>query len=824
MDLTYFNPLLQSESDFLDGFVARRRPLSFLLAQLRLSENDPTVRHHLIVAPRGFGKTSLLRRIAIAVRAEERLRERFIPLSFREEQHNVISLDILWQNCLQSLLDAREDEGASEGELEEIDAAWEDSGPRQELPIEGQDGEPGRARFENFCERLGRRPLLLIDNLDTLLAGLKPPHQWDLRKRLQVRGGPVMIAAASRLPASVNDREAAFYQFFRLQSLDRLKNDEVFACLRELAIRRGESGEHVLALLDDNPGRIAALNTLAGGNPRTLNVLYGVLESHASADVLVQLSAMLDTFTGWYQARIEDMAPQARAVFDALALNWAPMTAAELGRTTGLDTPAVSSQLSRLEKTGYVESISLSGTGKGRKGYELSERFFNIWYLMRNGPRRARQSVHFLSMFLQTCFDASERRTLALTALSDPETASEYKIALAYSVDDKSLRNRLFAHVGDNGVLDRGLDRVEAEHSSGKHVGRPQLETELSLDDLIGRKGSGENHDRNELSFGDQLPSKSSSSLLNEARALLGASDWPRAIEVYDALINQFDSAYGSTSLEELAEALTVKGLGLGLLGHTEQALEAFDDLLVRFGDATESALREQLASALLCKGITLGQLDRPEQEIANYDDLLARFGDATESALREQVAKALLYKSITLGQLDRPEQEIANYDDLLDRFGDATESALREQVAKALLYKGITLGQLDRPEQAIASYDDFLARFGDATESALREQLASALLCKGITLGQLDRPEQAIASYDDFLTRFGDATESALRARGRQGTPQQGHHARSARSSRAGDRQLRRLSRPLRRRHRERAARAGRQGTPQQGHHARSA
>jgi len=84
-----------------------------------------------------------------------------------------------------------------------------------------------------------------------------------------------------------------------------------------------------------------------------------------SADVLSQLSAMLDTFTSWYHSRTDDLRLQARAVFDALALNWDPMPAAAVGVLTGLNTTTVSSQISRLEKAGLVEAVALNHGGKG---------------------------------------------------------------------------------------------------------------------------------------------------------------------------------------------------------------------------------------------------------------------------------------------------------------------------------------------------------------------------------------------------------------------------------------------------------------------------
>ncbi|WP_426991410.1 hypothetical protein [Methylomonas sp. CM2] len=243
MDFTHFNPQSQKEEDFLANFVARRGVLDYFLRQLRLLEPTRPATHHLIVAPRGYGKTSLLRRIAIAVRTEPDLNSRLIALSFREEQHNVISLDVFWRNCLQSLLEVREDEKATDDEIEALDAAWERHIPRQALKREDQDGEPVKQEFNKHCECLGRRPLLLIDNLDSLLAGLPENHQWSLRNDLQSAGGPILIAAASRYPESTHDQKAAFYDFFRIQTLDKLDDKEVMYCLRIRAENRGEAGK-----------------------------------------------------------------------------------------------------------------------------------------------------------------------------------------------------------------------------------------------------------------------------------------------------------------------------------------------------------------------------------------------------------------------------------------------------------------------------------------------------------------------------------------------------------------------------------------------------
>ena len=724
MDFTHFNPQSQKEEDFLANFVARRGVLEYLLRQLRLLEPSRPATHHLIVAPRGYGKTSLLRRVAIAVRTEPDLKSRLIALSFREEQHNVISLDVFWRNCLQSLLEVREDENATDDEIARLDAAWDHHVPRQALKREDQDGEPAKQEFNMYCERLGRRPLLLIDNLDALLAGLPETHQWSLRNDLQSAGGPILIAAASRYPESTHDQKAAFYDFFRIQTLDKLDDHEVMHCLRIRAENRGAAGKKVLDLIENSPGRVASLNTLAGGNPRTLGVLYSVLESHASADVLSQLSAMLDTFTGWYQARTEELPIQSRAVFDALALNWDPMTAAALGEATGLDTTMVSSQLSRLEKSGYVETVSLSGRKKGRNGYQVSERFFNIWYLMRNGPRRARLSIKFLAVFLQSCFSPKERHSIARAVLQDGQVDPGYALALASGIRESRLRNRLIEHADIQSM------RLGSTEEYGEAI--------KDLRNIDAHK-----------------------KIVTETEQSTSPAE---SVEALNRSIARLSGAKDLASRVELAKALFNKGFKLGELGKSKDEIKVYDDLVERFAEAKEAALREQVASALFNKGFRLGELGKSEDEIKVYDDLVERFGEAKEVALREQVARALFNKGTRLGQLGKTEDELKIYDDLLERFGETKDAALREQVAMALFNKGVRLGQLGKSDEEIKVYDNLLERFGEAKEAALREGVARALFNKGLSLGQLGKSEDEIKVYDDLVERFGEAKEVALR------------------------------------------------------------
>ena len=759
MDLAFFNPHLQSEADFLASFVARGEALAYYLRQLRSLAPDEPARHHLIVAPRGYGKTSMLRRLAIAVRTEPDLAGKFIALTFREEQHNVISLDVFWRNCLQSLLEAREDEHASQEELDELDAAWESHAPRQALSRDDQDGDPAWRAFRRRCNALGRRALLLIDNLDALLAGLPPKHQWGLRGVLQQSDGPVLIAAAPRFPESVHDPRAAFHDFFRTEPLDKLTDQEVLTCLRALAAKRGEAGQPVLEMLDKTPGRVAALNALAGGNPRTLSVLYSVLESHMSADVLSQLSAMLDTFTSWYQSRAEDLPAQARAVFDALALNWDPMTAAAVGTVTGLDTTAVSSQISRLEKLGLVEAVPLT-RGRGRSGYQLAERFFNIWYLMRNGPRRSRQSIRFLAVFLQSCYSAAERRALARAVMTKGDAHSGYALGLAASLNPSPLRARLLEYAEEQATLTGTRD----EYAEAIAEMRSEVERQGSSPPEKPRDLATLNRAIARLQRARKDNAGLAATLHEKAGRLYEQGSVQEAMDVWQSVAKRFAGDPTPPLRESVALALFNNGAALSRLGHSERAIAVYDTILDRFGEDPAPPVRESVARALFNKSFDLGQLGQMQQAIAVYDTILHRFADDPAPLLREQVAKALFNKGVDLTPLGQTQQAIAVYDTILERFADDPAPPLRELVAKALFNKGGALGRLGQTQQAVAVYDTILERFGDDPAPLLRESVAGALVNKGVALRQLGQTEQAIAVYDTIFDRFADDPAPPLR------------------------------------------------------------
>ncbi|TAD89128.1 MAG: hypothetical protein EAZ99_10875, partial [Alphaproteobacteria bacterium] len=64
------NQTLLSDDDFVAQFVARGEVLAKLNRFLRTIPEQGLAEHQVLIGPRGMGKTSLLRRVQILIRAE----------------------------------------------------------------------------------------------------------------------------------------------------------------------------------------------------------------------------------------------------------------------------------------------------------------------------------------------------------------------------------------------------------------------------------------------------------------------------------------------------------------------------------------------------------------------------------------------------------------------------------------------------------------------------------------------------------------------------------------------------------------------------------
>lgn len=456
LNLTIYNPTSTSDEDFLRSFVARKETAERLIAKISTVELGGPARHQLIIGQRGMGKTSMLRRLALAADHDPSLSGTLLPLSFREEQYNVHSLYVFWINCLDALGDYYERTGES-AKAEQVDR-----------DVEMLASAPGEsyALFQKWVGTEGRRPLLLLDNIDLIFNGLKRELP-AFRALLREPGGIVVVGGSATRVEVIEDADGGFKDLFEITQLDRLSKSELIACLRSLALARGEEGKKVSRLIDTDSARIQTLHDLTGGNPRTLTLLYMLLELDTGGDVFSDLERLLDQVTVLYKARVEDLPAQARVVLDAVALSWNPVLASAVAAVTHLDVTTVSSQLDRLQKEGVVEKVAVSKTPKG--AYQISERFFNIWYLMRHGARRQRSRLRWLTVFLKSFYTSKQlvdrAKSLVTTSGEFGDETGQFIIALSDAIDDEGWRSALKNHARDEYEkyaisLGRSLDEI----------------------------------------------------------------------------------------------------------------------------------------------------------------------------------------------------------------------------------------------------------------------------------------------------------------------------------------------------------------------------
>ena len=554
-----YNQSFLSDADFVSNFVARKGVLQTL--RRRLDEIGATgdSQHQTLIGARGMGKTSLLRRVAIEIADSSELSACFIPLMFREEQYNVLHLRDFWQNCGEALADWAEARGDTELAAR-LDAA---------LCSPAWSGDSGAADgFSAEMRALGKRAVLLVDNLDLIIDALKDKDRWTLRSSLQMRGGPILIGAATQPLKESADRRAAFYEFFHPVYLEPLSLPEMERCMRALAHGRGDAGKRVLTILRTDPARLKVMHPLTGGNPRVLAMTYRFLETADTHDAMGDLERLLDEVTPYYKARIEEyQTPLQRAVIDAIALHWDPVTTGELSEITGQPTTTLSSQLNRLRKDGLIETVETSGS---YSGHQIVERFLNIWYLMRHGTRRNKQRMRWLVAFLSSFYSSKE------LALIDQE-AKASGLAERWTKDYADAfaeARRNAATTGPEPILPSPQSAMEYEQSGESPEG-----------------------------------------IVHDARALfkkgydLGQTGDPEAeIETYDGLIARFGESDQPALMEQVARAMLGKGITLGQTGDLAAEIETYDGVIARFGESDQPAVMEPVAWAMRNKGITLGQ------------------------------------------------------------------------------------------------------------------------------------------------------------------------------------------------------------------------
>ena len=712
-----YNPGFLTDDELVASFCVRTEEFESVVETLRESDG-PANPHQLVIGPRGSGKTTLLLRVAVSIRRDDELSARFFPVVFAEESYEVSTAGEFWLECVSRLADQaprREDSPDLRRTVEDLRRVQDD------VTL----GARCVGALQDFSDREGRRLVLIVENLNMMFGDMADAREsgWRLRQILQTESRIVLLASATSRFDEIDAPDRAFYDLFRVLTLRPLDTSQCAALWNTVSGRPRP------------PGTIRALEILTGGSPRCLAIVARFGAELSFRQLMADLLDLVDDHTEYFKSHLEALPAQERRVYLALADLWKPASTREIAQRARLDTSKCSAQLARLVDRGAVDAV---GGGPRRKLYYLSERLYNIYYLMRRS-RGTAALVEALVDFMQSYYSPGELRTVTTGIVRDLRVVEVHAEPLYRGVfmrlsgsppPEEDLDNNSLATVG-SGQVRATLEFVweDCRQEITKGSGRNAQEVLKGMLGFMARVGRG----KDALAFCDE--------------AL-------RSMEARDT----------ASAGEEVAVALLAKAKLLGALNRRDEELAILDEIAGRFGDCNAPAVLEHVVVALRHKGNVLDYLNRKDEEVAVLDEIGRRFGEGDAPAIQEHVAEALLEKASLLNKLNRTEEAIAAYDEIVDRFGAVDDLDHRYWVHLALANKALVLERLNRREEELAAYDEAAQRLGwfDAPDGPARA--ARALLTKGLMLGRVQNVVGALVAHGEVVRRFGEDDAPALR------------------------------------------------------------
>ena len=599
-----FNPgTHQSDEDVIRQFVVREGELQIVLRTLADNVDTACCQHLLLMAPRGRGKTMMLARVAAEIRTNGELAPHYLPIRFMEESQEIFSIADFWLETLFHLA-----KGVEKHDTElaaELTKAHADFATRwQERDI----AEHLRTTVLSAAERIGKKLLLMVENLQSLSDNVDGDFGWQLRETLQCEPQIVLLATAASQFAALDDANDAFFELFRTINLEPL---DIVSCRR---LWRAISGD------DLSDREIRPLQILTGGSPRFL-VIMGEFSRHRSMrELLEELVTLIDDHTEYFRSYTEVLAKLERRVYLAAADLWQPSTTGEIAARARMDVRKASTLVGRLVNRG---ALIVHGTGR-KQSYSVAERLYCIYYKLRR-ERDEAAVVHSLIRFMSAFY-------------SGPEFASLVEKFRTEGIKHPAIRE---------GLKRGGIDV-------------PKLNQTHSNDDLANPLLDNSAH-RHSI--------QTARALFNQAVELTRAGQHKYALNGYDQTIARFASNDTPEFAELAAAALLNKGVTLGMLGRDHDELAVYDEILQHFGGSDAPKLMDGVAKALLNKGVTLGKLGKDHEEMEAYDEIIWRFGDSDAPSLQESVTKALVIKAQVATDHGQPNTTLAICNDILGRI-----------------------------------------------------------------------------------------------------------------------------------------------------------
>ena len=665
-----YNPGFLSDDELMDSFCVRTSEFESIVETLQESNGNSNP-HMIVIGPRGMGKTHLLLRVAAEMRRNPGLKELF-PVVFAEESYEIGTCGEFWLECLNRLADQ-----APSAERDNLRLTYQDLRTVRNDRILA---ERCLGSLLDFADHHGQRLVLLVENLNMLFDDMVDKDVgWQLRKTLQTEPRIILLGSATSRFKEIDQPDHALYDLLRVITLRPLDTDECKVLWQTIS---GNSSTPT----------IRPLEILTGGSPRLIVILASFGAGQSFRELLDNLLDLVDEHTEYFKSHLDSLPGQERRVYLALARLWKPATTKEIADQARLNTNTCSALLRRLAGRG---AVMIDGGTARRRQYYITERLYNIYYLMRRSRGMA-PLVEALIQFMASYYSTSVLVDIGVGMARDAELADSHS-------------RRILQQAFENLISLPEMEQQE-EH----------LLKLLTHDDVVSQFGSVETLN---------VVMKIVKEQFAELAKLTVESDRPE--DMFDLLDKWVQKSRSKPNREEAIGEVIALILKIYLLHRherLEEALAVYDDINTQL---ESFPIFHSIVDYLLpAKGWLLSQVKRFDEAVEDFDKVVERLDVSGDSQL---LAQTLVDKGIALGNSGRTEDAIEVYDEVISRFGPLKAPEITGLVASALVTKGTLLGQ------------------GGKT---LSEEEVAGLLWRLVELDEL--PDNTIAVLIQMSTRVG--------------------------------------------------------------------
>ena len=737
-----YNPAQLTPSELKASFVAREETLTELLHVIGGQRPDRPCQHMMLIGPRGMGKTTLGLRFLYAVEDDSNLAAQWQPVVFHEESYGIGNLAEFWLAALQHLTRATGDPRWAD----RAESLAEDEGDTQRLAAYAL------AALLDFNEASGKRLILFVENLDAIFEQLRSERELHaLRASLIEHREILLLGSANAVFEAIRSYGQPFYEFFRVFTLEGLEPADARRMLE--AVAYCEDRPEIPETLNREHGRLETIRRLTGGNPRLLVLSCRMLIESPLGSAIEDLEQLIDEQTPYFKARIEDLPVQARKVFHCLSEGWKPMLAKEVAGAAKLSSSHASAQLKQLLEKGYAREVRLPGGKRAR--YEVSDRFYNIYYLLRFS-RTGRDRLERLVAFLHDLFGPAGMRTMYPAALNALRVdgvgtaASELLGVLApYVAGDPHFEGRedwqrealaiVADRVGPNAPI---IQVIREEFADREGADEERAEQRLILRWI-----------KQSVEFTEAGCFKKAEGVLRKVLEIR-SDHYPAWFGLGSVLFSQHRLEEAVTAFDRVLECvpkggpkerrlltfLTLIGKGMTLielkqLGKAIAAIEHAD----KYSDPDDSIEhRDTAAAACETRGRVLAQLNREEEAIAAWQQASEHIRTDDPAELRQTAARAIAAGSHILGKLGRGEEAVTTREQVAKYIHPDDPEDLRRLAVNALAANSSDLVDRSRYKEA-AGFLERLPEYIRADDSAEMRHLAVATAgLRGFVLSEL--------------------------------------------------------------------------------------